>query len=53
MLVKLVEKKGKNWDKLLGAVLLAYRTSPHLSTGETLFFLCVVVIAASLLEWTL
>ena len=39
MPVKLVEKKGKNWDKLLGAVLLAYRTSPHSSTGETpLFF---------------
>ena len=39
MLVKLVEKMGKNWDKLLGAVLLAYRTSPHSSTGETPFFL--------------
>jgi len=40
MLVKLVERMGKNWDKLLGAVLLAYRTNPHsISTGETPFFL--------------
>ena len=39
MLMKLVEKKGKNWDKLLGPVLLAYRTSPHSSSGETPFFL--------------
>ena len=39
MLVKLVEKNGKNWDKLLGPVLLAYRTSPHSSSGEILFFL--------------
>ena len=39
MLVKLVEKNGKNWDKLLGSVLLAYRTSPHSSSGETPFFL--------------
>ena len=39
MLVKLVEKKGKNWDKLLGTVLLAYRTSPHSLTEETPFFL--------------
>ena len=35
--MKLVEKKGKNCDKLLGPVLLAYRTSPHSSSGE--FFL--------------
>ena len=34
MLVMLVEKKGKNWDKLL-----AYRTTPHSLTGETPFFL--------------
>lgn len=39
MLMKLVEKKGKNWDELLGPLLLAYRTSPHSSTGETPFFL--------------
>ena len=39
MLVKLVEKKGTNWDKLLGAVLLAYRISTHSSTGETPIFL--------------
>ena len=39
MLMKLVEKKGKNWDKLLGPILLAYRTSPHSSSGETPFFL--------------
>ena len=42
MLMKLVEKKGKNWDKLLGPVLLAYRTSPHSSSGETPFFLMYV-----------
>ena len=39
MLMKLVEKKGKNWDRLLGPILLAYRTSPHSSSGETPFFL--------------
>ena len=39
MLMKLVEKKGKNWDKLLGLILLAYRTSLHSSSGETPFFL--------------
>ena len=39
MLMKLVVKKGKNWDKLLGPTLLAYRTSPHSSSGETPFFL--------------
>ena len=31
--------KGKNWDKLLGPALLAYRTSPYSSSGETPFFL--------------
>ena len=31
-------KKGKNWDKLLSPTLLAYRTSPHSSSGETPFF---------------
>ena len=39
MLVKLVEAKGRNWDKLLGPVLLAYRTTPQASSGETPFFL--------------
>ena len=39
MLCKLVEKKGKNWDTLLGPVLFAYRTTPHDSTGESPFFL--------------
>ena len=39
MLMKLVVKKSKNWDKLLGPTLLAYRTSPHSSSGETPFFL--------------
>ena len=39
MLTKLVEVRGKNWDKLLGPVLLAYRTTPHSSSGETPFFL--------------
>ena len=41
-LMKLVVKKGKNWDKLLGPTLLAYRTSSHLSSGETPFFLMYV-----------
>jgi len=27
MLSKLVEKKGRNWDMLLGPVLMAYRTN--------------------------
>ena len=39
MLTKLVEARGKNWDRLLGPVLLAYRTTPHSSSGETPFFL--------------
>ena len=39
MLTKLVEAHGKNWDRLLGPVLLAYRTTPHSSSGETPFFL--------------
>ena len=41
MLVKLVEAKGRNWDKLLGPILLAYRTTPHASSGETPFSLCM------------
>ena len=39
MLTKLVEARGKNWDRLLGPVLLAYRTTPHSSSGETPFIL--------------
>ena len=36
MLSKVVDKRGQNWDKLLGAVLLA---TPHVSTGMSPFFL--------------
>ena len=39
MLTKLVEKKGRNWDTLLGPVLMAYRTTPQVSTGESPFYL--------------
>jgi len=39
MLSKLVEKKGRNWDMLLGPVLMAYRTTPQASTGESPFYL--------------
>ena len=39
MLTKLVEARGKNWDKLLGPVLLPYCTTPQSSSGETPFFL--------------
>ena len=39
MLCKLVEKRGKSWDVLLGPVLFAYRTTLHDSTGESPFFL--------------
>ena len=39
MLMKLVVIKCKNWDKLLGPTLLAYRTNPHSSSEETPFFL--------------
>ena len=39
MLAKLVENKGHDWDRLLGPVLFSYRTTPHSSTNETLFFL--------------
>ena len=39
MLCKLVEKKGKNWDTLLGPVLFAYQMTSHASTGESPFFL--------------
>ena len=36
MLSKFVEKKG---DEILDLALLAYRTTPHTSTGESPFFL--------------
>ena len=39
MLTKVVSKGGKDWDKLLGPILLAYRTAPHTSTGESPFTL--------------
>ena len=39
MLSKIVTKGGKDWDELLGPFLLAYRTAPHSSTGETPFSL--------------
>ena len=39
MLSKLVENKGRDWDRLLGPVLFSYRTTPHSSTNETPFFL--------------
>ena len=39
MLSKLVENKGRDWDRLLGPVLFAYRTTAHSSTGETPFYL--------------
>ena len=37
MLSKLVGQKGRDWDDLLGPVLLAYRTTPHSVTGECRF----------------
>ena len=39
MLAKLVTAGGLNWDSLLGPVLFAYRTTPHSSTGLSLFYL--------------
>ena len=39
MLTKVVSKGGKDWDELLGPILLAYRTVPHSSTGESPFTL--------------
>lgn len=38
-LAKVVNKGGRNWDKLLGPVLLAYRATPHTSTGMSPFYL--------------
>ena len=34
-----MNKKGRDWDELLGQVLMAYRTTPHLSTEEAPFYL--------------
>ena len=39
MLSKIVSKGGRDWDDQLGAVLFAYRTAPHTSTGITPFSL--------------
>ena len=39
MLAKVVIKKGRDWDKQLGAVLLAYRAAPYSSTGMSPFYL--------------
>ena len=39
MLSKLVENKGRDWDRLLSPVLFSYRTTPHSFTNETPFFL--------------
>ena len=39
VLAKVVTQKGRDWDELLGPVLLAYRTTPHSSTGEAPFYL--------------
>ena len=39
MLAKVVIKKGRDWDKQLGAVLLAYREASHSSTGMSPFYL--------------
>jgi len=39
MLLKLVEKNGRNWDKLLDPVLMAYKTTLNASSGKSLFFM--------------
>lgn len=52
MLTKLVEAHGKNWDRLLGPVLLAYCTTPHSLSGETPFFLCMDATVNCQLDWT-
>ena len=39
MLTKVVANRGRDWDRLLGPLLFAYRTMVHSSTGETPFFL--------------
>ena len=37
MLSKQVNKNGRNWDKMLGGVLFAYRSTPHQYTGMSPF----------------
>ena len=39
MLAKVVTKNGRDWDKQLGLVLLAYRAAPHSSMGMSPFYL--------------
>ena len=39
MLAKMVTKKGRDWDTLLGPVLLAYQATPHASSGMSPFYL--------------
>jgi len=39
MLAKIVNKGGHDWDELLGPVLLAYRATPHASSGMSPFYL--------------
>ena len=39
MLAKIVKKGGHDWDELLGPVLLAYRATPHASSGMSPFYL--------------
>ena len=39
MLSKQVNKNACNWDTMLGAVLFAYRSTPHQSTGLSPFYL--------------
>ena len=39
MLAKVVTKNGRDCDKQLGTVLLAYRAAPHSSTGMSPFYL--------------
>ena len=39
MLSKTAKQNGKDWDSCLPFVLLAYRTSPQTSTGESPFYL--------------
>ena len=39
MFANVVDKKGPDWDKQPGSVLLAYRAVPHSSTGMSPFYL--------------
>ena len=39
MLSKVVNKGGRDWDDLLGPVLLAYRATSHVSSGMSPFYL--------------